>query len=430
MTFLQKLKMTARPALKRLETFLGTDIKYLGVGGFWLTASKFVSTGGAFITSVLFANLLPQESYGTYRYVLSYVSIFTITTLPGIDTALIRSINLGGSKNFLNALAVKMKWGMLGALVSACFAAYFFWKDDSTLGIAFLIVAAFLPFMDPFYLYMSYYNAVREYGLFTKSHLIVKTAVVIAISVTVLLSKSVLALLFVYFLIHTLMRFVFLKKAITKTRMHAPDDGRGMIAYGKHLTAMQVLSIISSATDKILIFQSIGPAGLAGFYLALVPFKQTQGFFSSINVLALPKFSNTDPTVLRSTLLKKVLKAYLVVIPTVALYALFARFTFSLLYPKYLEFVQLSIFFMGLLMFFPLTIFHTALTALGKTRALYTISTTTAVARILVLLAVVPRFGFWGAAFCIFGSMALNCGLNVFFFFRKDPGGPASPGRA
>ena len=111
--------------LRRSEKYTKTDMVYLAKGGFWLTINQIISISSAFLLSIALANLLPKEIYGQYKCIISIFSILAISTLPGMDTAVTRSIAQGNEGSFKQALKTKMKWGLLGALVSLCFAIYY-----------------------------------------------------------------------------------------------------------------------------------------------------------------------------------------------------------------------------------------------------------------------------------------------------------------
>ena len=60
------------------EKYLKTDLVYLSRGGFWLSIGQGVAMLSGFFLSTAFANLLPKESFGTYKFILSGVAILGI----------------------------------------------------------------------------------------------------------------------------------------------------------------------------------------------------------------------------------------------------------------------------------------------------------------------------------------------------------------
>ena len=86
--------------LKPLERFLGTDVSYLVRGSFWLVIGSVASMLIGLLLSILYARYLPKETYGSYRYVLSIVSMVGIFSLPGFGTAITRSSARGFDGTF------------------------------------------------------------------------------------------------------------------------------------------------------------------------------------------------------------------------------------------------------------------------------------------------------------------------------------------
>src|SRR3989338_6258286 len=112
------LKVKTYNFLRWTEKWLKTDMVYLTKGGFWLTAGQLFSSLSAFLLSIAFANLLPRETYGTYKYVLSIASLLSIPTLSGMTTSLAQAVAGCYDGSFIPALKARIKWGLFGALAS------------------------------------------------------------------------------------------------------------------------------------------------------------------------------------------------------------------------------------------------------------------------------------------------------------------------
>ena len=81
---MEKIKIKAYNLLRWSEKWTKTDMIYLARGGFWLTLGQVISSLSAFLLAIAFANLLPKETYGEYKYILSIASILAIPTLTGM----------------------------------------------------------------------------------------------------------------------------------------------------------------------------------------------------------------------------------------------------------------------------------------------------------------------------------------------------------
>lgn len=414
---INKIKHKIYNFLKWTEKWTKTDMVYLAKGGFWLTSAKIVSILASLLSSIAFANLLPKETYGTYRYILSIAGLLSIPTLNGINTSLVRSIAKGYEGSFIPALKTKMCWGTLGGLSSIALSIYYYTQGNNVLSVSLIIAAIFLPLMDPLYLYINLLNGKKLFkhsAKYSFAARIIPTASLIA---TIFLTSNILVIISIYFASNTLLRLFYLLLTLRRVKINTKLDD-DVINFGKHLSLMGILGKISTYIDKILIFHYAGAATLAIYFLALTPFKQTQNFFTSLNMLALPKLSSINITEIKKTLPKKVIKSYLIIIPTIILYIIVAPLLFKLFYPQYLDSVSISRFFMLLLLFYPISMFGTAITAQAEKRKLYISSTSYALIRITMLFILVPTWGISGAITAILAASAINSIITISLFYK------------
>ena len=414
---MEKLKNKAIAILRWSEKYTQTDMVYIVSGGFWLTLAKVFSTFSSFATSIAFANLLPASTYGIYRYVLSLLVVLTIPTLSGIDTAVTRAIAQGKDATFIPAFWTKVRWGTLAGIASLIVSAYYYLRGDLTLVFCFLIAAVFLPFMDPMILYNAYLIGKKDFAVSTKYQMITNLVAASVIIVLLFLTKNIFLLVIVYFLVYCSMRLIFTLLTVKKIGV-PPKEDSPTLTYGKHISLMNILAIVSTSFDKILIFNYMNAATLAGYYIAMAPFKQVQGIVSNLNTLALPNFAKNDLATLKKTLPKKILKSYVPILIIIITYSALSYFFFNIFYHKYLGFVILSDLLMLQLLFNPTSFLYTALIALGKKNQMYIYSTFYSVVRILLLLIMVPLFGYYGAAWTILITGILSTFVLVYMFYR------------
>jgi O-antigen/teichoic acid export membrane protein len=391
---------------------------YLAKSGFWLTGAKVMSTLASLISSVAFANLLPEETYGMFRYVLSIATLLAIPTLHGIETALTRSIAKGNYADTDLALKTRLKWGVLGGFASLVLAGYYYFAGNNTLCLSFLIVAVFVPFMDSFHLYASVLNGKKKFNALAKDEVFTRMSVAILLAGIIFFTQNILTVLFTFFFTTTLLRFFFLQHTLRSEEKNNASDPE-MIRYGKHLTVIGMFGKVAIQLDKILVFQFVGGAALAAFYLAFTPLKITQNILNSLTTLAFPKFSNTSIENLRKTLPPKVLRLYFIVVPITVVYFFTAPIFFNLLFPLYAEAIFLSQLLFLQLLLFPLTLFRTAVTASEKKKSLYIDSSAYAIVRIGLLIVLVPAYGVMGAIISILINSVVNNLLLVYLFYKK-----------
>ena len=152
---MDKLKNGVFNSLKWLERYTKTDMIYLARGGFWLGISQFISTLSAFLTSIAFANLLAPDVFGIYKYILSINALLLITTLSGMDSAVTQSVARGFDNTLRIGVKTKMKWGLIGSVISFGLSLYYFLQGNMALTIGFGITGIFVPFSESFDMYNS-----------------------------------------------------------------------------------------------------------------------------------------------------------------------------------------------------------------------------------------------------------------------------------
>lgn len=338
---LNKIKNKIYNLLRWSEKWTKTDMVYLASGGFWLTAGQVISSISSFLLAIAFANLLPKETYGIYKYVLSATSILAIPTLSGINTAVTQAISRGYEGSFIPALKIKLKWGTWGALASVLLAGYYYLNGNNTLTISFLISAVFVPLIESFAVFNSLLNGKKEFKLIAKYNSASQIASVFFIFIVLLFTNNLFIILLVFFASWTLTRLIFLKICLNKFKLNNNKDSQ-TIFYGKHLSLMNVLGIISIQIDKILIFHYLGAIELAIYAFALAPVDQLRNIIKNIQPLAVPKFASQEKKFNYKNYLKKLLLMIIILFILTVLYIIFAPIMYKIVFSKYLDSVKYS----------------------------------------------------------------------------------------
>ncbi len=362
MTLIERWKLKIVPLLRKSERFTKTDMVYLAGGGFWLTLGQIVSSAATFGLAIAFANFLPKEVYGFYKFVLSIAGLLSIFTLHGMMSSVTQAVSRGFDGSVLPALRTRLRWGMLGGLAALGTAGYYFVNGNPTLTISFFIVAAFLPVMDAFGIFDALLNGkkrFRELATYNLWQKVVSTAILV---VVVFLTNNLFLVLLAYFIPYTLLRYYFLRRSLKKFAENNKKDPASL-SYGKHLSFMSVLATAAGQLDKVLIFHFLGAAELAVYAFALAPPEQIKGPLKGITALMLPKYSARDTEEIREGIGNKVFKFFLFHAALVVIYILAAPFLFQVFFPQYMDSVFLSqIFSLSLLAnsFIPIGVFFTA----------------------------------------------------------------------
>jgi len=414
---MRKIKDKIYYLLRLTQKYTETDMVYLAKGGFWFGLNQIVSITGSFLLAIVFANLLPKEIFGTYRYVLSVTSILAISSLSGMHSAIIRAVARGYEGSFVPAIKTRLKWGLLGSLGSLLLAGYYFVNNNIILTIVFLIVAAFTPFLNSLNLYTAFFNGRKQFKKQNGYTIINNLFSTVILITTIFLTNNLFLIILAYFGSHSLIRFILLQITLRKTSLNKKQDP-DTIAYGKHLSLMGVIETIANHLDKILVWHFLGGKEVAIYSFALILPDKIKNILGLITPLTLPKLSQKPKAELKATLPKKIFKFLLATILVVIIYIIAAPFLYKLFFPKYLGSILYSQILALTILYIPATLFETSLVAKMQTKKLYFLRTSLPLTRIALLLILTPLYGIWGIISATLILTIISFCLN-FFFFKK-----------
>jgi len=327
--------------LRRSEKYTKTDMLYLAKGGSWLTGGEILNSATIFLLAIAFANLLPQETYGAYKYVLSLAGLFGIATLRGMSGAITQAAARNYEGVLVPAIKTRIRWGMFAALASIGTAGYYYLNGDNTLALSFLLIAAFLPLMESFMTYDSFLQGKKLFGVSVVYGAISQIAAVALMIATLFLTKNLLVILFVYFASWTIIRFVCLRLTLRKFKPNKEYDPK-VISYGKHSSVVNITASIIGSLDSIIIFHFLGAAELAIYSFALLPVIQLRAFSNRFSTLAMPKLAQRPLIQIKTVLWKRMGFLFLLGLGASLAYIIIAPPIFKIFFPKYLDSIFLS----------------------------------------------------------------------------------------
>ena len=97
---MRNIRYKVKELLLRSEKYTKTDMLYLARGGFWLTLGQGLGIIAGLLLVIGFANLLPKEVYGNYKFILSLGGIIGAFTLTGMSIAVTQAVARGFEGNF------------------------------------------------------------------------------------------------------------------------------------------------------------------------------------------------------------------------------------------------------------------------------------------------------------------------------------------
>ncbi|OIO46068.1 hypothetical protein COX24_01725 [bacterium (Candidatus Gribaldobacteria) CG23_combo_of_CG06-09_8_20_14_all_37_87_8] len=412
-----ELKKKGYALLKWSEKYFKTDMIYVARGGFWLFFGQIATFGTSFVLTWAFANFATKEVFGAYKYILSLTAILAVPVLSGMNTALLRAVASGKEGVLIPVLKTKLKWGLLSIVGSFGLAIYYFLQGNKELALGLAIAALFIPLVNSFSLWEQFLSGKKEFKRQNIYKAIVNLANMAVLMLPILLKSNLFVILSTYFISWTFLHALFFILTYKKYRPKQEYDAKTM-CFGKHLSLMSIIGMVDSQLDKIVLWHFLGADQVAVFSIALVLPATLGGVLKIINSLAMPKLSEAKIADLKRTIPKKTFYLFILVLPIVVGYILFAPLLFKIFFPKYIEAVIYTQVAALTLLFFPRALFGTALTAKAQTKALYMNTIILSPLYIVSLLLLVPAFGIMGAVLAI---LALEIGTFILqaIYFKK-----------
>ncbi len=409
---MKPFKDTAIQILRWSERYTKTDMVYLTKGGGVLGLGQLIASLVGFLTAILFANFVPKETYGVYKFVLSATALLSIPTLTGMGTAVTRAVARGFQGTLGQALRSKMIWGILGSIGGLVLAGYYYSQENVLLATAFFVVALFLPVMEAFGVYDSFLQGKKEFGLSVKYATLSKVVSIVALATTIFFTNNLIFLLFAYFIPFTFFRFVFFKHIEKKLKTNDTPD-TDTVVYGKHLSIMGILGVVAGHLDKMLVFNFLGASELAVYAIISAPVEQIKGLVDNVSKIALPKFSRQTSLDIRSTIWRRFLFLVGALSIIAIAYWFFAPIIFPIFFRQYTEFVNLTQIFGLSIISFALFIPLQILQSQQATRSLYILNITTSALQIGLSVLFLALFGLVGVVLARVIARFLNLGIYL-----------------
>jgi O-antigen/teichoic acid export membrane protein len=370
--------------LRWSERYTKTDMVYLMNGGFWLSLGSAVGVISTFVLSLAYANLLPKEVYGEYKYVLAIVGILSAFTLTELGTAVTQAVARGYEGIFKRSFWINLRWSAFMITGALSLAGYYVLLHNYTLAISFFIVAIFNPILTSGNLYSQFLYGKKDFKRSTLYYAICAFVPASVLIGTMFFYPTAMAIIAVYFIANTLCTLWCYRQTLTT---YVPNDlhDEHAITYSKHLSLMDVLLTISDNIDNVIAFHFFGAAELAVYSFATALPEQTKRITKSLYSLMLPKFSERSEEDLRATMAQKMFRFLIMGLTFTILYFLAAPVVFKIFYPQYTDAIFLSqIYGLSLIgtTFAPVNIF---LIAKRKIKEQYVLSITSALFQLFSL---------------------------------------------
>ena len=401
-----------------VERFVKTDIRYLLRGGFWLAAGQLVNALIGLALAVIFANFLPKEIYGVYRYLLSLAGVISAFTLTGLGTAVVRAVARGFDGTVRLAFKTKMKWSATAWLVALGGSFYYFLHNNYTLALSLLVISFTLPLIESGKLFGHSFVGKKDFRRSAIASVLYNFVPAAALVFIVFFTQKPVWLVLAYFSLSAMIALLLYQWSLKRLTNNRVDDQA--INYGKKLTLIDLTAGVAAYFDQIVVFHFLGAASLAAYSLAFVVPNKIKGVLRLPGQLALPKFSQRKPWEIKADLPRRLAVMSGIIFLVMAAYVLLTPLIFQVAFPKYQESIfysQLAALVMiGSLM----PVINAAWSAHRRVRAMAIINLADPLLKVLLVIGLGYWLGLLGVVVARVVAQWLLVGLSVSLYFFTD----------
>jgi O-antigen/teichoic acid export membrane protein len=282
--------------IDRCEKYIGTDLTYLASGGLWLLLAQGVASISAFVVTVTLANTLSLHAFGEYRFILAAVPLLSLFALPGVNIALTSAMAKKTRPNLQSIAKEKMKWGLIGTLVSFSIAGYYFLQDAHVLALGFCVAGLFTPLVETFFIYSFFYKGKRDFktaSLYESISYVIQALLMVT---AVLYVQNPIWLIFFFLFGQTVTRMFFFFRTTSQTRelQESETETAQTILNSKKFSFVHILTVLSLQIDKILVWHFLGSEALAIYIVIFMLPSEITRLLNFVPQLAFVKFANHD----------------------------------------------------------------------------------------------------------------------------------------
>ncbi|MDO8231962.1 MAG: oligosaccharide flippase family protein [bacterium] len=322
--------------LRWSERYTNLDMVYFASGGFWQTFGQVATSLLGLGLVLFFANFLPKETYGTYRYILSLSGILSIFTLTGISQAVAQATAVGHEGALRTAVRYQLKWNLILMFVFLVAGAYYFINENFAYTGALLILGIATPFTNAFNTYGAYLDGKRQFRLNNIFSILSTLIYVGGMMAAVWWGGSVIWLITAYAIATLGANLLFYR--ITLKMFNPPmEPAEDTLRFGRHLTYIKLLAPLTAQIDSIILNHFWGPAALAVYAMATAIPNRAIPLTKDWVDIGFPKVARKTPEEIDQTFYKRIAQGLLAGSLLGGSWALTAPLFFTYFMPQYLD---------------------------------------------------------------------------------------------
>lgn len=398
------------------QKYTQADMLYLAHGGFWSALGFLINSLLSLLLVVAFANLLPKETYGIYKYIMSLAGALGFLTFTGMNNAVIQAVSRGYEGALKHAMKIQLRWNFLFLIGTSILGSYYLFKGNNTFSTSLFIIGIIFPLSTAFNTYGAFLIGKKEFKKISIYSILTELFRIGIMIFILFLIKNIVLIITAYMISGLLpnIYFYYRVKKLPKSEVENTEEKQqeALFKYGAHLSIVSIFGTISQHIDKIVLFQFLGPIQLATYYLATAMPDRIKGFSKAIMNVVFPKLATKNLIELKETFYSRLFQSLILGSILAGIYILLAPLLFKYLFPKYLPSIFYSqLLSLNLILILPLTYFAYVLQSQKLVKSIYQISVT---GNIVEISLYITMGAIWGIIGVILAAILSNLFMILF----------------
>lgn len=267
---------------------LGIDLPYFVSSGFWMTLRQGVEISAGIILLTMFARFTSKEVFGQYQLVISIFNIISIISLPGINSAVLRSVAKGNDGDYKVGVRSSFLWSLLGIPSLIIVGSYYYFFVNQAVGLALMISSIFFPFFYAPNTWPFLLQGKKLYRILFRFNSIRAILNTIATCAVILISNGKLfPIITIYFISYSFFSVLYYFLSIKYVSNNKRDPE--MLDYGKFITKVNIFNLMAENADRIIISFMLSVPDVAIFSIISLAAIKIRSFINPIFSIVFPK---------------------------------------------------------------------------------------------------------------------------------------------
>lgn len=258
-----KIKNTTKNFLLKIEKYTGLDNIYFIKNSFYNIIQQIIGLICGLTITYFFGHYSNKILYGQYNLILSILGILVVVTLPGLDSALIKSIGSNFDGSFKKSVLTKIKLSSLIGIPTIIGFAIFYLlsKSQKEISHTLLILIPLFPLFYSLQLYNEFLTAKKKFKTLAIFSSVSSVISALTISLLIILKQNLSIILIGYFIAIILPSYLGYRYSLRYVQNNKINPE--LISYAVFLSLISVFPWISGYIGQIILGSLIGIESLA-----------------------------------------------------------------------------------------------------------------------------------------------------------------------